>query len=130
MFKQLLSSFAVFIATIGFAFAQVDVNKADQAALDGIKGIGPKTSTAILDERKKGGDFKNWVDFESRVKGVGEKSAMKLSQSGLTINGQAKPSTPENASKQAKKDAKPDAKIAKVDTKDAKKEAKKEEQKK
>ena len=130
MFKQLLSSFAVFIATIGFAFAQVDVNKADQAALDGIKGIGPKTSTAILDERKKGGDFKNWVDFESRVKGVGEKSAMKLSQSGLTINGQANPNTLENASKQAKKDAKPDAKIAKVDTKDAKKEAKKEEQKK
>lgn len=130
MFKQLLSSFAVFIATIGFAFAQVDVNKADQAALDGIKGIGPKTSTAILDERKRGGDFKDWVDFESRVKGVGGKSATKLSQSGLTINGQAKPNASANASSQATKNTKPDAKIAKADTREAKKEVRKEEQKK
>jgi competence protein ComEA len=122
MFKKILSSIAIFIATIGFAFAQVDVNKADQAALDGIKGIGPKASKAILDERKKGGDFKDWADLENRVKGIGGKSSMKLSQAGLTINGQAKQNAPANASKEVKKDAKPEAKIAKADTKNAKKE--------
>jgi competence protein ComEA len=88
MLKKLLLALAVLIATMGFAFAQVDVNKADQAALDSVKGIGPKTSKAILDERKKGGDFKDWADFEKRVKGIGEKNAVKLSNAGLTVNGQ------------------------------------------
>jgi competence protein ComEA len=88
MLKKLLLAVAVLIATMGFAFAQVDVNKADQAALDSVKGIGPKTSKTIVDERKKGGDFKDWADFEKRVKGVGEKSAAKLSDAGLTVNGQ------------------------------------------
>lgn len=90
MFKKLLLALATLIATMGFAFAQVDANKADQAALDGIKWIGPKMSKTILDERKKGGDFKDWADFEKRVKGVGEKNSTKLSQAGLTVNGQAK----------------------------------------
>ncbi|MEN3293443.1 MAG: competence protein ComEA [Burkholderiales bacterium] len=90
MFRKLLLAVATLIATMGFAFAQVDVNKADQAALDSVKGIGPKTSKAILDERKKGGDFKDWADFEKRVKGVGGKSSDKLSAAGLTVNGQPK----------------------------------------
>ncbi|WP_307719030.1 ComEA family DNA-binding protein [Massilia glaciei] len=77
------------IAATGFAFAQVDVNKADAAALDGIKGVGPKMSKAILDERTKGGAFKDWADFQTRVKGVGEKSAVKLSTNGLQVNGKA-----------------------------------------
>ncbi|OGB24061.1 MAG: DNA uptake protein [Burkholderiales bacterium RIFCSPLOWO2_02_FULL_57_36] len=125
MFKRLISGIAVFVATIGFAFAQVDVNKADQAALDGIKGIGPKTSKAILDERKKGGDFKSWDDFENRVKGIGGKSSAKLSQAGLTVSGQAKPDAPAAASKVAKKDAKLEAKSAKADSKsDAKSDTK------
>ncbi|MFC3107168.1 ComEA family DNA-binding protein [Undibacterium arcticum] len=89
MFKKLLLAVATLVATMGFAFAQVDVNKADQTALDGIKGIGPKTSKVIIDERTKGGAFKDWPDFEKRVKGVGKKNAAKLSQAGLTVNGQA-----------------------------------------
>lgn len=121
MLKQLLSGFAIFVATIGFAFAQVDINKADQAALDGIKGIGPKTSKAILDERKKGGDFKNWADLEKRVKGVGAKSSIRLSQAGLTINGQANPSTSSVASNGMKKEAKAEIKTIKAETKHAKK---------
>ncbi|MES2071452.1 MAG: helix-hairpin-helix domain-containing protein [Pseudomonadota bacterium] len=90
MFKKLLLVIATLIATMGFAFAQVDVNKGDQAALDGIKGIGPAISKKIIDERTKGGNFKDWADFEARVKGVGEKNAIKLSEAGLTVNGQAK----------------------------------------
>ncbi len=88
MFKKLIVALATMVASIGFAFAQVDVNKADQAALDGVKGIGPSTSKKIIDERKKGGDFKDWADLEKRVKGIGEKNAIKLSQAGLTVNSQ------------------------------------------
>jgi competence protein ComEA len=75
---------------MGFAFAQVDVNKADATALDSVKGVGPAMSKKIIDERSKGGEFKDWADFQKRVKGVGDKSAAKLSQAGLQVNGKAK----------------------------------------
>jgi competence protein ComEA len=89
MMKKLLMAIAALIATMNFAFAQVDVNKADAAALDSVKGIGPAKSKAILEERKKG-DFKDWADFEQRVKGIGDKNAIKLSEAGLQVNGKSK----------------------------------------
>ena len=106
MMKKLLMAVAALVATMGFAFAQVDVNKADAAALDAVKGIGPAKSKAILDERAKG-EFKDWADFETRVKGVGEKNAMKLSEAGLQVNGKsrdgaaAKPAKADKADKVA-----------------------------
>ena len=106
MFKKLLLGVVGLIIMMGFAFAQVDVNKADQAALDGIKGIGPAKSKTILDERKKGGDFKDWPDFEMRVKGIGDKNSTKLSDAGLTINGKNKPNTPAKAPAAVKTDKK------------------------
>lgn len=106
MLKKLLLAIAALIATMSFAFAQVDVNKADQAALDGVKGIGPKTSKTIIDARKKGGDFKDWADFEKRVKGIGGKSAAKLSAAGLTVNGQPLAKSASGA-KEAGKNGKP-----------------------
>jgi len=90
MLKKIIFALVTLFAGISFAFADVDVNKADQAALDGVKGIGPAKSKAILAERTKGGQFKDWADFESRVKGIGGKNAIKLSDAGLTVNGQAK----------------------------------------
>ena len=86
MYKKLLSLFiAAFTAT---SFAAVDVNTANPADLDSIKGIGPGTSSRIIKERKKG-EFKDWADFISRVKGIGDKNAAKYSASGLTVNGAA-----------------------------------------
>lgn len=92
MLNKLLLVLAGFFVLISVSFANVEVNQADQAALDGIKGIGPTTSKAILDERKKGGNFKDWNDLQQRVKGIGDKSSEKFSQAGLTVNGAAKPS--------------------------------------
>jgi competence protein ComEA len=112
MFKKLVLAVATVIMTMGFAFANVDVNKADQAALDGVKGIGPTMSKAILAERKKGGDFKDWEDFQSRVKGIGEKNSEKFSQAGLTVGGVAKPGTKPATSKPKEKTA---DKLAKAD---------------
>ncbi len=84
MFKKFA---ALMLALFTFAaFAAVDVNKATQAELDGIKGIGPGISGKILDERKKG-NFKDWTDFVDRVKGVGEGNAAKFSAEGMTVNG-------------------------------------------
>jgi competence protein ComEA len=106
MMKKLLLAIATMVATMGFAFAQVDVNKADVAALDSVKGVGPKMSKAILDERAKG-EFKDWADFEKRVKGVGDKSSAKLSAAGLQVNGKSRDGAPAAAAKPA------DAKAAK-----------------
>lgn len=89
MIRKLLLAVATLVACMGMAFAQVDVNKADQAALDSIKGIGPAKSKAIMAERTKG-EFKDWADFEQRVKGIGEKNAIKLSEAGLMVNGKAR----------------------------------------
>ncbi|MEI8326973.1 MAG: helix-hairpin-helix domain-containing protein [Betaproteobacteria bacterium] len=86
MLKKILAIVAMLYAAV--CFAAVDVNKASAAELDGVKGIGPAISTKILDERKKG-PFKDWNDFVTRVKGIGEKSAAKLSAEGLTVNGAA-----------------------------------------
>jgi competence protein ComEA len=104
MIKKLMFAVATLVASMGFAFAQVDVNKADAAALDSVKGVGPAMSKQIMDERTKNGDFKDWADFQKRVKGVGEKRAAKLSQAGLQVNGMAKEGAP-GAAKTA--DAKP-----------------------
>ncbi|NHZ36313.1 ComEA family DNA-binding protein [Massilia rubra] len=87
MIRQLMLAVATLVAAMSMAFAQVDVNKADAAALDSVKGIGPSTSKLILEERTKGGEFKDWADFSKRVKGVGDKRAVKLSQAGLQVAG-------------------------------------------
>ena len=85
MFKRLFAAlFALIAAT---AFAAVDVNKASQADLETVKGIGPAIAGKILDERKKG-NFKDWPDLVERVKGVGDGNAAKFSTDGLTVNGQ------------------------------------------
>lgn len=68
------------------AWAAVEVNQADKATLESIKGIGPSVSVRILDERKKS-VFKDWPDLVRRVKGVGEGSATRYSKEGLTVNG-------------------------------------------
>ncbi len=68
--------------------AAVDVNKASQAELESIKGIGPAMSGRILDERKKS-TFKDWDDLLLRVKGMGPGNARKMSEAGLTVNGGA-----------------------------------------
>jgi competence protein ComEA len=89
MVKKLMLAVAAMLVTMGFAFAQVDVNKADAAALDSVKGIGPKTAKLIIDERTKGGAFKDWADLETRVKGVGAKNAKKMSAAGLQVGGKS-----------------------------------------
>jgi len=86
MFKQFIAALAALAAAT--AFAAVDANKASQAELEAVKGIGPALSTVILSERKKAA-FTDWNDFATRVKGVGEASARKFSANGLTVNGAA-----------------------------------------
>ena len=85
MLKKILAVMVMMYAAV--SFAAVDVNKATAAELDSIKGIGPGISAKILDEKKKGGNFKDWNDLVTRVNGVGEGNAAKFSAEGLTVGG-------------------------------------------
>jgi competence protein ComEA len=83
MLKKVLA--VVAMLSVAVCFAAVDVNKGTAAELDGVKGIGPAISARIVEERKKG-NFKDWNDLITRVKGIGDKNAAKFSEAGLTVN--------------------------------------------
>lgn len=85
MMKKILVAVALLFA--GTAWSGVDVNQADEAALDSIRGIGPSMSRKILLEREQS-TFKNWTDLMLRVPGIKEKTAAKFSAQGLTVDGQ------------------------------------------
>ena len=88
------------------AFAAVDVNQANRAELETVKGIGPGLSGKIL-EARKAGNFKNWDDLVERVGGVGPGNAARFSQAGMTVggaafDGQAAPAKASKTGKSAK----------------------------
>ena len=89
MFKHIAIGLASAFALLsGAAFAATDVNRASVAELESLKGIGPGLSARLAEERKTA-EFKDWSDLVSRVKGIGPGNALKFSQAGLTVNGQA-----------------------------------------
>jgi competence protein ComEA len=107
MFRHLLASIVAVFA-IAAAHAAVDANKASQAELETVKGIGPTLSTKILDARKAGA-FKDWPDLVDRVGGIGPGNAARFSQAGLTVNDTAYSALPAApADKPARKAAKAD----------------------
>lgn len=115
MFKKFAAALAAMVFAIA-SFAAVDANKGTAAELDGLKGIGPAMSKRIIDARTTS-QFKDWPDLMSRVKGVKAKTASKLSNQGLTVNGEAfkgavdaVPANSATSAKVAKADVKEDAK--------------------
>ena len=94
MLKKLLMLCVALALSLSAGFAAaVEVNSADQAALESVKGIGPVHAKAIIDERTKNGPFKDADDLATRVKGIGTKSVTNLEAAGLTINGSSTPPT-------------------------------------
>lgn len=84
MIRQLI---AVLLAALALAAAAAtDVNKASQAELEAVRGVGPSLSAKLLAERQKGA-FKSWDDLIRRVPGVGPGSAVRLSKAGLNVGG-------------------------------------------
>ena len=81
-----LSALGALGTSVAQAAAPVDINRASQAELESIKGIGPALSTKILNARKAG-EFKSWADLTERVSGIGTANASRLSKAGLTVAG-------------------------------------------
>ena len=100
MLKTIFAALAALLFAAA-VHAAVDVNRASQAELEAVKGIGPSLSTRIVSERNKT-EFKDWSDLVGRVKGLGGKNAAKFSDAGLTVQGKPYVAPPEADAKPAK----------------------------
>ena len=140
--KKFLLILGMWLAMMGAALAQVNINTATKDQLDGLKGIGPAKAQAIIDYRTKNGPFKTVDDLE-KVNGIGP-ATMKDLRDKIIVAGGAAPAKDAKADTKAaakkadmKEPAKVDAKMgdkaakmeAKKDDKAAKVEAKKDEKK-
>jgi competence protein ComEA len=95
--KKLLLVLIMWFAFAGAAFAAVNINTATKDELVTLKGIGDKKAQAIIDYRKKNGDFKSVDDLE-KVDGIGP-GTMKQIRSQLTTTGKTTIDKPGTASK-------------------------------
>ena len=94
MLKPLL---AIVCCALSLSASALEVNTANEAELDSVRGLGPSSTARILKAREQG-LFKDWAEFMQRVKGIKPATAAKLSADGLTVN-QLPYATPESGAK-------------------------------
>ena len=66
----------------------LEINQANAAELDSLRGMGPALSTKVLQAREQR-PFESWRDVMKRVSGFGPAKAQQFSDQGLKVNGQA-----------------------------------------
>ncbi len=76
---------AILCCGVSLSVLALEVNTANEAELDSVRGLGPSSTARILIAREQG-MFKDWGDFMQRVKGIKPATAAKLSATGLTVN--------------------------------------------
>jgi competence protein ComEA len=108
--KVFLGAILGLFMLLGQAHAAIEVNSADQTALESVRGLGPSKAKAILAERKKNGPFKDSNDLHTRVKGIGEKTVERLMSNGLTVNSKSSVANQEPKRNLKKENAKESAK--------------------
>jgi competence protein ComEA len=78
MKATLMAALAALVFSAGAMAGMVNVNSADAKTIaTELKGVGDKTATRIVEERKAHGPFKSADDLHHRVKGVGAKTLEK-----------------------------------------------------
>lgn len=80
-------TFTALLCLLSFSALALEVNQANEAELDSIRGLGPSATARILEAREKA-LFQDWADLMQRVKGIKPRTAAKLSEAGLTVNQQ------------------------------------------
>ena len=66
----------------------LEINQANEAELDSIKGMGPAMTRKVLTARADK-PFTSWKDLMSRVIGIGKNKAQQFSDQGVLVNGLA-----------------------------------------
>lgn len=83
----LLTALALGLAPLARA---LEANTASQAELEQLKGVGVAMSERLLQARTRS-PFTGWGDLMARVPGLGRRTAKRLSDQGLTVQGRAYP---------------------------------------
>ncbi len=65
------------IPSISMATTVLNINKADLATLEKVKGLGPKKAKLVFEYRQQHGDFKSVEDL-TKVKGIGKKTLARI----------------------------------------------------
>jgi competence protein ComEA len=99
--KKLLLVLALWFAFAGAALAAVNINSATKEELGSLKGVGEKKAQAIIDYRKKNGEFKSIDDLE-KVDGIGP-GIMKQIRAQISVSGKTSIDKPGNATKAKEK---------------------------
>lgn len=84
-FVCLRLGFFLFALVASVNSTAVELNTANLTELQSLKGVGPKTAALIVEERQRGGPFEDLKDLGERVKGLGPKKLLTLTESGLTV---------------------------------------------
>ena len=79
---------AVCALLISVSSHALEINQANVAELDSLRGMGPALSAKVLQAREQK-QFESWRDVMKRVSGFGLAKAQQFSDQGLTVNGQA-----------------------------------------
>ena len=66
----------------------LELDRAREIDLDGLRGLGPASTRKILQERQRQ-PFEDWQDLMRRVPGIGPAKAADLSKQGLRVQGRA-----------------------------------------
>jgi len=119
--KKMLLVLASLFMFAGAAFAGVNINTATQAELETLSGLGPVKAKAIVDYRKKNGNFKSVDDLE-KVEGIGP-ATLKNLRKDVSVSGAT------TVKAETKEDKKADTKSAKEAPKKAAKDEKKSDKK-
>lgn len=85
--KHALSFGLLWLASLAQA-QTIDLERAREVDLDGLRGLGPATTRLILQERERQA-FRDWQDLMRRIPGIGPRKAAQLSEQGLRVGSEA-----------------------------------------
>jgi competence protein ComEA len=78
----------------------LEINDASRAELERLDGVGVATATRILEERERGGAFRDWADLAARVPGLRGRNLERLKREPkLTVGGQPAATAPDTRSR-------------------------------
>jgi len=82
-----LGVWAVWLTLASGPVFALEINMANEAELDSLRGMGPSMTAKVLAARELA-PFLSWQDVMQRVAGLGKSKARQFSDQGLSVNGQ------------------------------------------